>query len=91
MDGFDNSSGRVEFCYEGEWGTVCDDDWGEDDARIVCRRLGLPTDGMKTVIEYCGYDLLISVYVFSHSVEGVHITLLHTVSVLTWEIILDRF
>ena len=50
VDGTLPAEGRVEFCSGREWGTVCDDFWGFNDALVVCRELGLPTECRYSVV-----------------------------------------
>ena len=33
-------AGRLELCFLAGWRPVCDDGWGETEARVACRHLG---------------------------------------------------
>ena len=43
VDGGSVNQGRVEICVNNSWGTVCDDIFGINDARVICRQLGYPS------------------------------------------------
>ena len=45
VGGRTRSEGRVEICYNGVWGTVCDSYWQDIQADVVCRQLNYTTPG----------------------------------------------
>ena len=53
VGGANAQEGRVEVCIDGQWGSVCNDQWNDYAAKSVCRQLGYPIAGqykLHTVI-----------------------------------------
>ena len=44
--------GNIEVCFNGQWGSICHDNWGIADAQTVCRILGFG-NGYGQCYNYC--------------------------------------
>ena len=38
--GQSTNEGRVEICVDNQYGTICDDNWDDRDAAVVCAQMG---------------------------------------------------
>ena len=45
VGGDSNAVGTVEVCYRNTWGLISDQNWDDDDAKVVCRQLGYNAEG----------------------------------------------
>lgn len=45
IGGVTPNEGRVEVCFGGRWGSICDDKWDDRDAAVTCRELGYTGEG----------------------------------------------
>uniref|UniRef100_A0A3Q2X293 Soluble scavenger receptor cysteine-rich domain-containing protein SSC5D n=1 Tax=Haplochromis burtoni TaxID=8153 RepID=A0A3Q2X293_HAPBU len=52
VNGTNRCSGRVEIYYNSQWGTVCDDRWGMQEATVACREMNC---GNALSVKYKAY------------------------------------
>ena len=43
--------GRAEVCFGGRWGTICNDEWDNFDASVLCNQLGYSRIGQFNPLE----------------------------------------
>ena len=52
--------GVVEICFGGKWGSVCNNEWDESDAAVVCGQLGFSRQGEEgSILVYSPEILLV--------------------------------
>ena len=66
MNGTTPYEGRVEICYDGVWGSVCDSSWNDQDAAIVCLQLGFQGTSMFT---HNNYTIAIILYLADNAIS----------------------
>ena len=56
VGGPNERTGRILVRHRGVWGTVCDDHFGDEEARVVCRMLKFPSNNAKVYNKGTEYD-----------------------------------
>ena len=79
VGGSTSYEGRVEFCFNSVWGTICygnsrysyrsyRDYWGQNEGMVVCRQLGHQELGRFLCIDKCSllnvYQLITDIFLF---------------------------
>lgn len=58
MGGDGAHEGRLEVCFNGHWGTVCEDRWSNRDAEAVCGILGFQRTGVCVCLQAVVFTFL---------------------------------
>jgi hypothetical protein len=75
----------MQVLVDGEWGTVCDDDWDAGDAAVACRQLGFPADGAQALtLAFFGGNDAIRINMASVGCMGAEASL-HDCAFVTWQ------
>ena len=45
-----SKQGVPMLCHDGSYGTICDNGFDVNDAKVICRMLGYPTEGINIII-----------------------------------------
>ena len=52
IGGLVSTEGIVQMCVSGRWRKLCYNDWGYQEAFVVCRQLGLPATGEHDMTQF---------------------------------------
>ena len=63
VDGSGPYEGRVEFCSDGSWKTVCHNQWDINEAAVVCRQLGYPSESTQVTNNFVNFELARYIFV----------------------------